>query len=153
MFRCSFFFQVQKPILPNTPNFPTSIIIEMVDLGIQCMSSNWKVTNSLVAFVIFRLFQYLTVVLKVAVIHFCLCLVFSWDIIKLITWRHTAVCGVFPWTLQESQNPVVWRRGGGCPTCLKAIINLKRVEGSREKVENSSKCVFVLIWMNNLRSR
>ena len=102
MFRCSFFFQVQKPILPNTPDFPTSIIIEMVDLGIRCMSSNWKVTNSLVAFAIFRLFQNETVVLKVAVIHFCLWLVFSWDIIKLVTWRHSAVCGVFPWKLQES---------------------------------------------------
>ena len=30
-----------------------------------------------------------------------------------------------------------------CPTCLKASIQLKRAEGSREKVEHSSKCVFV----------
>ena len=41
-----------------------------------------------------------------------------------------------------------------CPTCLKASIQLKRAEGSHEKVENSSKCVFVPMSNDNfLRSR
>ena len=51
-------FQVQKSILPNTPDFATSIIIEMVDLGIQCMSSKEKsqiVLLLLLFFVCFRM--------------------------------------------------------------------------------------------------
>ena len=91
-------FQVQKSILPNTPDFATSIIIEMVDLGIQCMSSKEKSQIVLLLLLFFVCFRMRLWYWK----FFCLWLVFSWDIIKLVTWRHSAVCGVFPWKLQES---------------------------------------------------
>ena len=95
-------FQVQKSILPNTPDFATSIIIEMVDLGIQCMSSKEKSQIVLLLLLFFVCFRMRLWYWK----FFCLWLVFSWDIIKLVTWRHSAVCGVFTWKLQESEGPV-----------------------------------------------